>query len=173
MTAAGFVSPTGVSVGSIRWQPVFFSSIALIAGVLAVLAGMILARQSTLSSEKVHQRFAWLDEARTATRAMNAGVAGVVAGFVIEGALSANWLVGHPALTRGLVLAALAQSLIILGLVVGVAGLVGWLAVERSNLLPVLVLEPEEGASETGVRGPRVPRLPYSQEPEAPIARLP
>jgi hypothetical protein len=150
MTAVGFVSPTGVSVGSLRWQPVFFSSIALIAGVLAVMAGMILARRSTLSSSRVHDRFAWLDEPRTATRAMKAGTTAVAVGLIIEGGLSVNWLTGHAAPSRGLVLAALAQSLIILGLVVGVAGLVAW-AFERSNMLPVLRAAPYEGeAAQTG-----------------------
>jgi hypothetical protein len=138
MTGASFVSPTGVSVGSLRWQPVFFSSIALIAGALGVMAGMILARRSVLSSAKVHDRFAWLDEARTATRAMTAGASAVTGGLLIEGGLSLNWFAGHAAPSRGLAFAALAQSLIILGLVVGVAGLVGWLAFERSNMQPVL-----------------------------------
>jgi hypothetical protein len=138
MTTVGFVSPTGVSVGSLRWQPVFFSSIALIAGVLGVLTGMILARRSALASEKVHDRFAWLEEARTATAAMKAGVFGIASGFVIEGALSANWFTGHSAPSRGLVLASVAQSLILIGLVIGVAGLLGWLALQRSNMQPVL-----------------------------------
>jgi hypothetical protein len=144
MIAAGFVSPMGVSVGSLRWQPVFFSSIALIAGVLSVLSGTILARRSTLASDKVHDRFAWLDEARTATRAMKTGVFALASGLVIEGALSANWMTGHPAPSRGLVLAALAQNLIILGLVIGAAGLVAWLSFERSNMQPILEVVADE-----------------------------
>jgi hypothetical protein len=138
MTAVGFLSPTGVYVGSLRWQPVFFSSIALIAGVLGVLGGMVLARQSTLVSHKVRDRFAWLDEARTTTRAMKAGTAAVVSGLVIDCALTLNWFSGHSAPSRGLALAALAQSLIILGLVVGMAGLVARLSSERSALVPAL-----------------------------------
>jgi hypothetical protein len=138
MTVVGFLSPTGVSVGSLRWQPVFFSSIALIAGVLGMLAGMILARQSTLVSHKARNRFAWLDEARTASRAMTAGAAAVASGLVIDGGLTLNQVAGHSAPSRGLAFASLAQSLIILGLAVGVAGLLGWLAFERSSMLPVL-----------------------------------
>ena len=145
MTAVGFLSPTGVSVGSLRWQPVFFSSIAIIAGVLGVLAGMILARQSTLVSHKVRDRFAWLDEARTTTRAMKAGTTAVALGLVIDIGLTLNWFAGHSAPSRGLVLAALAQSLIILGLVVGTAGLVARLSFERSTLLPVLGVVADNG----------------------------
>ena len=51
----GFVSPSGVDVGSLHWQPVFFSGIAIVLGLQALLAGAVLAYRSSLVRGSVHR----------------------------------------------------------------------------------------------------------------------
>ena len=43
MLGVAFVHPAGLEVGSLVWQPVFFSGIALVLGMQAALAGAVLA----------------------------------------------------------------------------------------------------------------------------------
>ncbi len=131
MTGAAFVSPQGVAVGSLRWQPVFFSSIALVVGVLAVLTGMLLAHCSKLVPGRVRARFAWLGTPRTASVALVTGAAALGLGLLADSYLLMNWAGGHEAPSRGAALASLAQSSIMLGSLVGVAGLVARLLVVR------------------------------------------
>ena len=50
MLLLAFVRPAGVEVGSLRWQPVFFSGIALVLGVQALLAGVVLAHNSSITT---------------------------------------------------------------------------------------------------------------------------
>lgn len=59
LTAAAFVRPEGVELGSLRWQPVFFSTIALVIGAQTALGGMVLAHRSSIVGERVsrHYRF--------------------------------------------------------------------------------------------------------------------
>ncbi len=45
----GFAQPAGVEVGSARWQPVFFSGIALVLGCQVFFAGAVVANNSPLS----------------------------------------------------------------------------------------------------------------------------
>ena len=52
VTALGFVHPGGLPVGSFTWQPVFFSSIALVLGLQSVLIGLVLTNQSWLRERR-------------------------------------------------------------------------------------------------------------------------
>jgi hypothetical protein len=115
LTALGLVHPAGVSLGSLQWQPVFFSSIALVLGVQAVLAGAVVANRSRLMSLRVQARFRAVGTRGFLDRLVNAGSAAIVVGLAVDGFLFVAWVTDHPPYANGLALAALAQSLIMCG----------------------------------------------------------
>ena len=78
-----FVQPGGVEIGSARWQPVFFSGIALVLGVQALLAGVVLAHASPVTTTPP-SRFAFLDDPRLPSRALATGVLAIMCGLAID-----------------------------------------------------------------------------------------
>jgi len=142
MTVASFVSPGGLPVGSLRWQPVFFASIALVLGVLALLAGAILAHVSSVVPVSVRRRYDYIGDRRFLMRCTVGGGLATGTGLVADIALLSNWAAGSSAPTWGLALASLAQSLIITGVAVGVFGVVGRLLTERRRAEVVVVTVP-------------------------------
>jgi glycosyltransferase involved in cell wall biosynthesis len=121
-----FVQPQGVDIGSARWQPVFFSGIALVLGVQALLGGAILANASPVSATS-RRRFAFLDDPRLANRALALGVVAILCGLAIDVALFlAWWSDTSSAPTTGVTFgfAALAQILLILGGTVALSGVI-------------------------------------------------
>lgn len=116
MLVMTFVSPEGVTVGSLRWQPVFFSGIALILGVQGLLAGAFLAERSSVTSARVHRWFAFVNHASFRRRSVLAGAVMVLAGLAINAVMFAGWVRGGTASpSRGSGLASLSQSLIVVG----------------------------------------------------------
>jgi hypothetical protein len=116
MLLLAFLRPEGVEVGSLRWQPVFFSGIALVLGVQALLAGVVLAHNSSLASGRTARRYAFVGKPTFPKRCVYTGGAGVAAGLLINVLLFAGWLQGDESPpVRGFGLASLAQSLIIVG----------------------------------------------------------
>lgn len=137
LLAGSFAFPEGVDVGSLRWQPVFFSGIALVIGLQAVLAGAVLAHHSTIAVPGAQRRFAWVGRPDLPVRALATGVAMALAGFALNVVLLVRWLGGNEAPTgRGYGLAALSQSLIILGGTVASFGVVTRFLTSRRGLLP-------------------------------------
>jgi glycosyltransferase involved in cell wall biosynthesis len=120
-----FVQPGGVEIGSARWQPVFFSGIALVLGVQALLAGAILAHASPVAAAST-RRFAFLEDPRLPTRALAAGVGAIVCGLAIDIALFLAWWNDTTSLpTTGIAFgfASLAQILLILGGTIALTGI--------------------------------------------------
>jgi hypothetical protein len=115
LSAQGLLSPSGISLGSLRWQPVFFSTITLVLGTQFLLAGTVLAHRLSVISGSVCTRFAFAGHPRFPLRCVQTGIALVVAGLAIDLVLFVVWATGRPGLSRGLALAALAQSLLIVG----------------------------------------------------------
>jgi glycosyltransferase involved in cell wall biosynthesis len=112
----GFVSPSGFDVGSLRWQPVFFSGIALVLGVQALGAGAVIAHYSSVARPGISRRFAFVEQPSFPSRCLAAGLLMALAGLAIDIALFVPWLEGNPSPpVRGSGLASLAQSLIIVG----------------------------------------------------------
>jgi hypothetical protein len=112
-----FVQPEGVEIGSARWQPVFFSGIALVLGVQALLGGAILAHVSPVAAKST-RRFAFLDDPRLPARAFAIGVVAIISGLTIDVGLFLAWWGDTPtAPTTGVAFgfASLAQILLILG----------------------------------------------------------
>jgi hypothetical protein len=121
-----FAQPEGVEIGSARWQPVFFSGIALVLGVQAFLGGAILANASPVSATS-RRRFAFLDDPRLPNRALAAGVVAVLCGLAIDVALFlAWWSDASSAPTTGVAFgfASLAQILLILGGTIALSGII-------------------------------------------------
>jgi hypothetical protein len=116
MLFLAFIRPEGVEVGSLRWQPVFFSGIALVLGVQAMFAGVVLAYNSSLASGRIARRYSFVGRATFPRRCVYVGGVGVLAGLVINVLLFAGWLQGDESPpVRGFGVASLAQSLIIVG----------------------------------------------------------
>jgi hypothetical protein len=121
-----FVQPQGVDIGSARWQPVFFSGIALVLGAQALLGGAILANASPVSAMS-RRRFAFLDDPRLPNRALALGVVAILSGLAIDVALFLAWWSDTSAApTTGVTFgfASLAQILLILGGTVALSGVI-------------------------------------------------
>ena len=90
LSILGFVSPSGLAVGSLRWQPVFFSTIALTLGLQAFLLGIILTRQSIAVSSQTRERFRYVGTRRFPTLCIAAGGAALLAGLMLDAPESAD-----------------------------------------------------------------------------------
>jgi glycosyltransferase involved in cell wall biosynthesis len=116
MVGLSFISPEGIEVGSLQWQPVFFSGIALILGVQAMLAGVVLAHESSVTSSGIERRFGFVGHPRFRRRTFAVGAAMAVIGLGINIAMLVLWVGGEEfGANHGLGLASLAQSLIVVG----------------------------------------------------------
>jgi hypothetical protein len=121
-----FAQPQGVEIGSARWQPVFFSGIALVLGVQALLGGAILANASPVAATS-RRRFAFLDDPRLPGRALAIGVVAVLCGLAIDVALFLAWwsdTSSGPTTGMAFGFASLAQILLILGGTIALSGII-------------------------------------------------
>jgi glycosyltransferase involved in cell wall biosynthesis len=120
-----FVAPAGVEIGSLRWQPVFFSAITLVLGLQALLAGAVLAYHSSVAAPGVHRRFAFVGRPSFTNGCMAVGLMSVIIGLAIDLVLFVVWVNGDssPA-SRAVNSASLAQSLIICGSTLATFGIV-------------------------------------------------
>jgi len=159
LSIVGLISPSGVELGSLQWQPVFFSTIALVIGTQAVLAGSVLGYRLAALSGTVTSRFRIVGRPSFPTNCLKGGVLAVTVGMAIDLLLFVGWLAQGPTHSRALVLAALAQSLLIVGVTVITFGIVSPMVIgqwantqpaERSRLSDVIDLGILEGPVETG-----------------------
>lgn len=131
MTVVGLVSPAGVELGSLQWQPVFFSTIALVVGVQAVLAGAVLSYRLAVLSGRPSTAFAFVGSGSFPTRCLRAGTLAAVGGLALDVVLFAAWIGDLGPISRGLSLAAFAQSLLIVGASLTTFGVVGPMVLDR------------------------------------------
>ncbi len=131
VSVLSLVEPSGISLGSLRWQPVFFSGIAMVFGAQALFAGLIMAYRSSLTSPRAKRRFAFVGRASFPRRCVRAGIIGVLLGLGIDATLFGWWVTGHSEPSRGLALADVARSLLILGSGIATFGGVVRLILER------------------------------------------
>ncbi|MEA2843519.1 MAG: hypothetical protein QOJ69_1190 [Actinomycetota bacterium] len=158
LSVLSLLSPGGISLGSLQWQPVFFSTIALVLGTQALLAGTVLAYRLSVISGSVCTRFAFAGGNRFAFRCVVAGSTSMLVGLGIDLVLFVVWSTGRPALSRSLALAALAQSLLIVGASVALFALVSLVLVGR-----VGVSQAPEAPSRRGLAG-------RDEDPGQPVA---
>jgi glycosyltransferase involved in cell wall biosynthesis len=123
----GFTQPSGLEIGSARWQPVFFSGIALVIGFQMFFAGAVVASYSPVARSG-RRSYQFLRNPRWPRRAIALGLLIAGLGLIIDAALFVSWL-RDVELTRptgvGFGFASLAQSLIILGGSMAVMGVLG------------------------------------------------
>jgi glycosyltransferase involved in cell wall biosynthesis len=128
--AISFLAPAGIEIGSLTWQPVFAGSIMLAIGVNAFLFGLItkvyLVNRG-LQSPDAYVRF--FRRIFSLERVLVVAVGLVLVGGLLDLSLFIVWASGSR-VDLGLQLAALAQSLIITGANVGMAGFLGVLVDE-------------------------------------------
>lgn len=125
LSVLGFVSPSGVDVGSLHWQPVFFSGIAIVLGLQALLAGAVLAYRSSLVRGSVHRRFEFVGRPGFPGACLAGGLVALLLGLGLDAVLFAGWVQGEASPpVRGLEVASLAQSLIIAGATLASFGIV-------------------------------------------------
>ena len=116
MLAISFLSPGGIEIGSLVWQPVFFSGIALVLGMQSLLAGAVIAHSSSITMPGVGRRFAFMGKANFPNRCVVAGVLMAVVGLALNLLLFTLWLdnKSQTAISH-FGLASLSQSLVITG----------------------------------------------------------
>jgi glycosyltransferase involved in cell wall biosynthesis len=158
MLAVAFVWPAGIDVGSLVWQPVFFSGVALVLGTEALLAGAVLAHNSAVASPGIRDRFAFVGDPRFPMRCLASGIGFVVAGLLVNLGLFVAWLVGsHASSAKHLGFASLSESLIIVGGAVASFGLVSRFlrtaAVREGRLVAAPAPAPGPPAVEVSERG--------------------
>lgn len=122
LSAWTLADPSGISLGSLRWQPVFFSTIAMVFGVQALLAGSVIAYQVSIGGP--HRRSAFIVSRRFLRRCVLGGVAGTLFGLSADAMLFMVWITDGSMPTRGLQLAAFAQSMILVGISLATFGAV-------------------------------------------------
>lgn len=117
-----FTAPGGVGVGSLTWQPVFAGTILLAIGVNSMLLGAIAKIHAC--ARGLHPEDRWVRVYRRSFRletVLLLALFFVVLGGALDVVLFGIWASGGQA-THGLQLAALAQSLLIVGAELGMAG---------------------------------------------------
>jgi glycosyltransferase involved in cell wall biosynthesis len=116
------LDPGGIHLGSLRWQPVFFSTIAMVVGAQALLAGLVIAHQSSMGAPR--QRASFIASARFLRWCTRGGAITAAIGLLIDLILFVIWVRGGQAPDRAVQLASLAQGLIMVGITAMAFGLV-------------------------------------------------
>ncbi len=109
----GLLVPSGLSVGSLRWQPSFISGIALVIGVQALVAGFVLSERQRVITGRPPPRAG--RRPSLSSVCLVVGLIIGVAGVGIDLSLFFLWLNHVHSFTREIALEAMAQSAVIDG----------------------------------------------------------
>ena len=114
LCASTLVSPTGITVGSVRWLPVFLGPMLLMLGAQAAFVGCLAAHRSALSPPWVRRALRGLDRPGAVNRLLGGLALVMLIGLLADAALLVLWLTDRsgPAL---LGVAGLAQAMIVVG----------------------------------------------------------
>jgi hypothetical protein len=123
-TLLGVTHQSGVEVGSLRWQPVFISGIALVLGMQSLLVGALVSSHSSLASPRARRMFAFANRDDFAAKCAIVGVVLGTAGMIVDLILFVRWVNGTPALVSGATYASLGQALIIIGSTLVMVGVI-------------------------------------------------
>ena len=121
-TVLSFAVPAGVEIGSVSWQPVFAGTILLAIGVNSALVGVAAKLYGASHGFRTEDR--WVRLYRRwfhLERVLALAALLFLAGLVIDGLLFVAWTSGAEVALGGR-LAALAQTLLIVGAELGMAG---------------------------------------------------
>jgi hypothetical protein len=151
LSIVGFLRPTGLAVGSLRWQPVFFSSICLVLGTQALLAGMVVAYRSSVASRAARQRFAIVGRPGFPNGSFALGMLLLLVGLALDALLFFRWVGGHVSPPAGsLELASLAQSLLMIGGTLASFGIVIRFVLRGSETLASATEDGPEAEDDSG-----------------------
>jgi glycosyltransferase involved in cell wall biosynthesis len=115
LTTAGLLPFHGIQVGSTRWQPIFFATIALVLGLQTMLVGLIfLWRRAVLTGRTMGRGYRFISAAAFPRVCATTGVGALLAGFGLDGLLFVKWIQGRSNLDE-LPIASFAQSLVLVG----------------------------------------------------------
>ena len=115
--ALAFLHPSGIEVGSTQWQPIFLAGVALVMGVQAMVAGIVISIESPVARRAERPRLRRIIEPLP-VKAFAVGVSMVGAGLLVDLGLVLSWLDGpeaSPTTGARLGFATLASTLLILG----------------------------------------------------------
>ena len=125
LTGFGFLPSRGIALGSLRWQPVFFATIALVLGMQMTLVGLAyLWRRTSLSGRPLRRRLAFIRSRLFPKACLLAGTVAAAAGLALDAFLFVEWLRGSSTVESALPMASLAQSLLLVGGSLGSFGLI-------------------------------------------------
>jgi glycosyltransferase involved in cell wall biosynthesis len=131
VTAISFLAASGIEVGSLAWQPVFAGSILISIGANALVFGAITKTYGV--DRGILKEDAWVRFYRrffSLERVLAVGGIVLFAGLVLNLGLFSVWAAGSK-LPLGLELASLAQSLMIVGANMGMAGFLAMAIADR------------------------------------------
>jgi glycosyltransferase involved in cell wall biosynthesis len=115
---------SGMNVGSLTWQPVFFTPMLLVCGILSSLAGAVLAYHSSSTTDKLRNAFSWVADPSFTKWAFRAGAGLGLVGLSMDGTLLLASLRGTSiALDERLTFGGLGQALLLSGTILMVFSL--------------------------------------------------
>jgi glycosyltransferase involved in cell wall biosynthesis len=125
LTVFMLLHPAGAQVGSLVWQPVFFSPLLLTIGTALLLGGAIIAYHKPSSSLDARRSFSWIADSRFHRFARITGLLLLSGGAALDAVLFILW-VEHsgPVGYRQVELSGLAQTLLLCGVTLGGFGIV-------------------------------------------------
>ena len=134
LTIAAFLPSKGLEIGSLRWQPIFFATIALVLGLQIFLVGLVFVwRRASVTGRKIERGLQFIVASWFPLACSVLGAASLLAGFGLDLLLGALWVQGRSTIDF-LPTASLAQSLLLVGGSLGSFGLVVmWLHWDRNQ----------------------------------------
>jgi len=136
------LGPDTLELGSVRWQPIFFAPIFVVSGALALLGGAVTAHYSVLAGVATHKRFAFVGRAGFGRRCFLIALGSIALGLAVDAALFLMWVDAFPTVANRVALAALAQSLIMVGGVYATFSIIHRLVVAQARYPRPLGAEP-------------------------------
>lgn len=130
LLALGLIVPAGIDVGSLRWQPSFVSGVALVIGVQAIIAGLVLSEKKQSSNDGVRPYAP--KQPNLPSLCLAVGLVLSVIGIGIDAWLFILWLDKSGPLSRGIALGSVAQSCLIDGVSLVGFGLIYPIVVQNS-----------------------------------------
>ena len=139
------VDPSGASVGSLSWQPIFFGTILMVVGLVSALGGAVLARFSPSASPHTRVTFKWVSSRPATAKILAFGVGAAAVGLALDIILFVLWI-NHATTSAAtkLHVASLAQGLLLDGILLAVAAGMFRLMVPRggSQMVPEPSVQP-------------------------------
>lgn len=135
LAVVGLLRPDGIDVAGFTWRPVFLSTIAIVIGTQAMLAGVVLAHYRSVTEAHARVRFPWVGAPAFSRWCIRGGLLGVLAGLAVNVVLFIVW-VSDQQPANALSLASIAQTLMILGTTAALFGVVYRLVGPPQRRLP-------------------------------------